>query len=205
MENLLVLTNNQNSSSIISFLEECGNKVIVWEDKLKLENVISLVPSFIISYNYNYLIKQEIIDYMKGNVINMHISLLPWNRGSSPNIWSFIDGTPKGVTIHKVDASLDTGDILFQKELTFSNEKETFATTYEKLNNAIQELFMENWSKIRNGEAKSYKQQGQGSYHCKSDLEQLQRDIDFTWNDNIQDFLDKYEYKMADTHERKDN
>lgn len=154
-------------------------------------DVICISPSYIISYNYRYLIPQKIIDYMKGNIINLHISLLPWNRGFSPNIWSFIDNTPKGVTIHKVDASLDTGDILLQKEVIFDASQETFVSAYEKLNREIQMLFMKNWDKIKKGEIKPYKQTGNGTYHCKKDLERLQKRIKFTWEDNIQGFLDR--------------
>ena len=118
MDRLLVLTNNENSSAVIRFLQEDGNQVYVWNERLSIKDVENIMPSFIVSYNYNYIITQNIIEYMGGRVINMHISLLPWNRGFSPNIWSFIDDTPKGVTIHKVDASLETVDIIFQKELS---------------------------------------------------------------------------------------
>ncbi len=197
MDRLLVLTNNENSSAVIRFLQEDGNQVYVWNERLSIKDVENIMPSFIVSYNYNYIIAQDIIEHMGGRVINMHISLLPWNRGFSPNIWSFIDDTPKGVTIHKVDASLDTGDILFQKELSFSCEKETFATTYKKLNDAVQKLFMDHWSQIRRGEVRPYRQQGTGSYHCKKDLEQLQRFIKFSWDDNIWEFLERYEERKS--------
>lgn len=197
MDRLLVLTNNENSSAVIRFLQEDGNQVYVWNERLSIKDVENIMPSFIVSYNYNYIIAQDIIEHMGGRVINMHISLLPWNRGFSPNIWSFIDDTPKGVTIHKIDASLDTGDILLQKELSFSCEKETFATTYKKLNDALQELFMDHWSQIRRGEVRPYRQQGIGSYHCKKDLEQLQRFIKFSWDDNIREFLERYEERKS--------
>ncbi len=195
MDRLLVLTNNENSSAVIRFLQEDGNQVYVWNERLSIKDVENIMPSFIVSYNY--IIAQDIIEHMGGRVINMHISLLPWNRGFSPNIWSFIDDTPKGVTIHKIDASLDTGDILLQKELSFSCEKETFATTYKKLNDAVQKLFMDNWSQIRRGEVRPYRQQGTGSYHCKKDLEQLQRFIKFSWDDNIREFLERYEERKS--------
>lgn len=47
-------------------------------------------------------------------VINTHPSYLPHNRGKNPYYWSIVDGTPFGVTIHKVDDGVDTGDILWQ-------------------------------------------------------------------------------------------
>ena len=84
-----------------------------------------------------------------------------------------------------------------QKELSFSCEKETFATTYKKLNDALQELFMDHWSQIRRGEVRPYRQQGTGSYHCKKDLEQLQCFIKFSWDDNIREFLERYEERKS--------
>ena len=53
-------------------------------------------------------------------------------EGQDPNLWSFIEDTPKGVTIHEIDEGIDTGDIIFQKEIVL-NSNETLASSYEKL------------------------------------------------------------------------
>ena len=58
---------------------------------------------FGVSYRYRKIIRQDIIDYFEGKLINMHIAFLPWNKGADPNLWSYIDNTPKGVTIHRID------------------------------------------------------------------------------------------------------
>ena len=76
--------------------------------------------------------------------INLHISYLPFNRGAHPNFWSFVDNSPKGVTIHEIDEGLDTGPIIHQKKLSFNikkKESDTFFKTYKILNNEIQKLF----------------------------------------------------------------
>lgn len=83
-----------------------------------------LKPRIAISYNYVHIIPAEVIKFMPHRIINMHISLLPWNRGCTPNIWSFWEDTPKGVTIHEMDVGLDTGPINYQKELSFDENKE---------------------------------------------------------------------------------
>ena len=70
-----------------------------------------------VSYGYRKIVLADVIDKMAGEIINLHISYLPWNRGANPNFWSFIDDTPKGVTIHEMSADLDKGRILCQKEL----------------------------------------------------------------------------------------
>lgn len=153
----------------------------------------------VISYNYSYMISQECIDIVHENIINMHISLLPWNRGASPNIWSFIDNTPKGVTIHMLSAGLDAGDILFQEEVCFDPHIETFQTTHAKLNEMIVNLFKCNWQIIRSGQYKEArkKQVGNGSYHTSADLKRLKENIAFEWSDNINDFLLRYREKYG--------
>lgn len=188
---VLFLTNNSNALSLYDWLQaRC--KVCLYSEPLQREQVQRSAPDLIISYNYNYIIKQDIIDDMQGKIINMHISLLPWNRGFSPNIWSFIDDTPKGVTIHQINAGLDTGRVIVQRELLFDPQRETFVSTYEKLNEEIVKLFIENWDTIRNGTYRLYEQQGNGSYHSMKDLETLKTKIDFSWSDNIAEFLQRY-------------
>ena len=44
-------------------------------------------------------------------------------QGAHPNFWSFYDNTPSGVTIHLIDAGIDTGDVLYQKKLIFIQMK----------------------------------------------------------------------------------
>ena len=67
---------------------------------------------FLISYGYKFILKNDILSLFKKAAINLHISYLPYNRGSDPNFWSFMENSPKGVSIHYMDAGLDTGDII---------------------------------------------------------------------------------------------
>src|SRR5687768_13309593 len=72
---------------------------------------------FVVSFGYRYIIPARYIDHYRGRMVNIHISLLPWNRGSDPNFWSWFDRTPKGVSIHAIDPGIDTGDVLAQREV----------------------------------------------------------------------------------------
>jgi methionyl-tRNA formyltransferase len=51
--------------------------------------------------------------------LNLHISLLPLNRGAHPAAWAIREGTKHGVTIHKIDSGLDTGEIVYQEEIDY--------------------------------------------------------------------------------------
>lgn len=171
---VLYLTNNPIAYSLSEWLEKIGEDLFVYDGKLSRDIVISLKPDFIISYNYRYIISKDILDlFPKEKVINLHISLLPWNRGSHPNVWSFIDETPKGVSIHFIDDGIDTGDILIQKKI-FINEKEhTLESSYKLLHREIQSLFKENWNRIKDLAIEPKSQQGEGSIHYKKDFEEI--------------------------------
>lgn len=198
---ILYLTNSKSALPLFRWIAQRSDARI-FSDKLNIGVLERMKPKLVVSYNYRYIVSSECIDYLIGNIINLHISMLPWNRGASPNIWSFIDGTPKGVTIHQISPGLDEGDIFCQKELFFDPEKETFQTTYQKLTEEIVSLFQQNWADIDSGDFrfKTRKQTGCGSSHTVSDLKKLRNKIDFHWTDNIADFLGRY--RALETEER---
>lgn len=189
---ILLLYNNQISINLYNELKNIGEKVVLFSEKIDLNKIKELNVSFVVSYNYRYLIDEDVIKYMNNKIINLHTSFLPWNRGANPNLWSFIDDTPKGVTIHQLSEKLDRGKILIQKEIEFDEKKETFASSYKKLNDEVVKLFINNWKAIKKGELLPEKQKGHGSYHTTKDYLALKEKIDFTWDDNIYEFMQRY-------------
>lgn len=184
---ILFLSNNEVSRPLYKWLQDQQEEIIWIEEKISIDKIKEMSPSLIINYNYRYIIGEDIIEYMGDRIINLHISYLPWNRGADPNFWSFIDDSPKGVTIHLLDKGLDKGDIIVQKEYFFNEDKETFATTYEYLHRKIVELFIESWERIKSGNYIVRKQQGKGSYHSHKQFVEIVNNIDFSWNSNICD------------------
>lgn len=170
---------------------EAGN-VMLYSEKIDERMISAINPKFIVSYNYSYIVREDVINFMHGNIVNLHISLLPWNRGASPNVWSFIDGTPKGVTIHEIDAGLDTGAIIAQKEIFFDENVETLSSSYSKLHAAILELFQQNWDNIKVHKYERYFPQCRGSYHSKKDLENFLRGRELDYNMTIAAWKKKY-------------
>jgi methionyl-tRNA formyltransferase len=78
----------------------------------------ALKPDAIIVVGYGRIIPQWMIDLPRFGNINLHASLLPKYRGAAPIQWAIARGeTVTGVTIMRIDAGLDTGDILLQKEI----------------------------------------------------------------------------------------
>jgi len=192
---ILFLSNNKISNNLIYWLRNVAKEEIVVYDKpINIEFLKKIKPNFIISYNYRFIIKQEIINYIKNNIINLHISLLPWNKGADPNVWSFLEDTPKGVTIHIIDEGIDTGPILVQKEVYMDESIETLRSSYEKLHREIQELFKRSWENIKNKKLKLISQVSRGSVHYIRNFKKIENLLgNKSWDISIKEFKIKYE------------
>jgi methionyl-tRNA formyltransferase len=92
----------------------------------------ALNPDAIIVVGYGRIIPQWMIDLPRLGNINLHASLLPKYRGAAPIQWAIAQGeSVTGVTTMRIDAGLDTGDILLQKEIPVNprDTAETLAPT----------------------------------------------------------------------------
>jgi folate-dependent phosphoribosylglycinamide formyltransferase PurN/L-amino acid N-acyltransferase YncA len=123
----------------------------------------------IISFGYRYIIPKDMID-QSPLMINLHISMLPYNRGSHPDFWSHYDSTPSGVTIHVIDEGIDTGDYLYQKPVTIDPQNYTFREAHQILLNEIEGLFISNSDDILSGNFQLRKYTNSGTYHNSCDL-----------------------------------
>src|ERR1700687_6205691 len=75
-------------------------------------------PDAIIVVDYGRMIPQWMIDLPRLGNLNLHASLLPKYRGAAPIQWAIANGeSVTGVTAMRIDAGLDTGDILMQREI----------------------------------------------------------------------------------------
>lgn len=168
---------------LIDFLESYGDDVIQTIDKINDEILEEI--DFIISYGYRHKISKEVIEKVNGNAVNLHISYLPYNRGADPNLWSFLENTPKGVTIHFIDEGIDTGDIISQLRINYDDD-DTLATTYKRLKDTIERLFKSTWFDIREGKAI---RKPQYSYHKSKDKEKYNHLLKKGWQTAIKDII----------------
>ncbi|MGH9720255.1 MAG: methionyl-tRNA formyltransferase [Bryobacteraceae bacterium] len=90
-----------------------------------IERLSSLrVPAMVV-VGYGQIIPQAVIDLAPLGIINVHASLLPKYRGAAPVQWAIANGeTRTGVTTMRIDAGLDTGDILLQAETGIGEEED---------------------------------------------------------------------------------
>ena len=102
------------------------NLRITQPDRIKTNDdfraqLTALKPDAIIVVGYGRIIPQWMLDLPPLGNINLHASLLPKYRGAAPIQWAIANGeTVTGVTTMRIDAGLDTGDILQQRELAIT-------------------------------------------------------------------------------------
>jgi len=133
----------------------------------------ALAPEIGLSVYFGYILRPEVIALAPRGVVNLHPALLPFNRGAYPNVWSIVDGTPAGVTLHYIDAGVDTGDVIAQRAVEVA-AKDTGASLYRKLEEASLELLRATWPAIRRGEAPRLPQpRDAGTAHRVRDVERI--------------------------------
>jgi len=173
---ILFLSQDYNKK-FISFLKTKG--IVIWLNQ-KIDSNIIIDFDWVVSYGYKHILSEETIKHSKNKIINLHISMLPYNRGADPNYWSFKENTPKGVSIHFIDKGIDTGPILIQKQCSF-DKSHTLASSYYLLKETIENLFFDNFDNIIEGKIEPKPQKGIGSVHYKKDLTEP---IDYKLNIN---------------------
>lgn len=138
-----------------------------------LEAIADLKPDIGLSVLFDYILKEDFLSLLPEGCLNLHPSLLPYNRGNYPNVWSIVDGTPAGATLHYIDVGIDTGDIIAQREVAVE-PVDTGETLYRKLEKTAFELFSEAWPLVMSGKAPRVSQtKAGGTYHRRKDTDSI--------------------------------
>ena len=172
--------------------------------KIRLEGVEPLKKldaDIMITAAYGQILSQEILDITRFGVYNVHGSVLPKYRGSSPIQWSLINGEKTlGVTILKTQAGMDDGPILHTQEFEIQ-ESDTVSSLMEKISLMGADLLLKSLDEIENGTAVLVPQDESLVTKCKM-LKKEQAVIDFnTPAQNIVNFVrGMAEWPVAYTH-----
>jgi methionyl-tRNA formyltransferase len=114
----------------------------------------AIAPDAIIVVGYGRIIPQWMIDLPRLGNLNLHASLLPKYRGAAPIQWAIANGeSVTGVTTMRIDAGLDTGDILMQREIPIGLE-DTAETLGPKLASIGAELMVETLRGLETGQVR---------------------------------------------------
>jgi methionyl-tRNA formyltransferase len=110
-----------------------------------------IAPQAIIVVGYGRIIPQWMIDLPPLGNLNLHASLLPKYRGAAPIQWAIARGESiTGVTTMRIDAGLDTGDILLQAEERIKSD-DTATTLAPRLAQTGAELMISTLAGLTNG------------------------------------------------------
>lgn len=131
-----------------------------------LDDIRALQPDIIVTAAFGQILSDAFLAIPKFAVLNVHASLLPKYRGSSPIQWSIINGDDKtGITIMKTVKAVDAGDVLLEKE-TEIGKKETAGELFDRLAILGGEAIVEAISLVECGKATFTPQDESKVTHC---------------------------------------
>jgi methionyl-tRNA formyltransferase len=108
-----------------------------------IERLRAIAPEIMVIVGYGQIIPQPILDIAPRGILNVHASLLPKYRGAAPIQWAIVNGeSTTGVTIMRIDAGLDTGEMLRKAE-TSIGENETAIELSPRLAESGADLLVE--------------------------------------------------------------
>lgn len=146
-------------------------KIISLKEAEQLDDII------FISLEFDKIIN---VDKFKSVLLyNIHFSLLPKYKGMYTSAWPIINNEPKsGVTLHKIDAGIDTGDIIDQIDFNLDDD-ETAKSLYFKYIHHGTNLILKNISKlIKNKITKEKQGVSNSSYYSRSSINYRNIEID---------------------------
>ena len=107
------------------------------------DQIREMEPDMAIVVAFGQILKENLLTIPGWGVINIHASLLPKYRGAAPIQWAILNSESKtGLTVMRMDEGLDTGPILFQKEVPIL-EDETAGQLHDRLSQLAGQVIIE--------------------------------------------------------------
>jgi len=132
--------------------------------KTFLEGIKKYDPDLFISVASPIIFREELIRIPKLDCINIHHAPLPRYRGMLPSFWQLYHGEKEvGITIHKIDEDIDTGDIVVQHSVPI-HPQESLDQLMVRTKRESARLMVKVIESFRKGEVRYKKMQGEGSY-----------------------------------------
>ena len=168
-KNILILPNKKDKGkdnwqpSLKKYAKIKKYKLININNLYKIKNLI------FISIEYESLIDTK--KFISKELFNFHFSLLPKYRGCHTNFYQIFNGEKfSGVTLHKIDDGIDTGEIIDQLKFNIYRNTNAF-TNYNNLMKNSLKLLKKNFKKLLIGKYKTRKQiLKKGSYYPRSSV-----------------------------------
>lgn len=149
-------------------------------DQALREALRAAAPDIVVANNWRTKLPREIYDLPPHGTLNLHDSLLPRFTGFSPVIWSLISGASEtGLTAHRMDDELDTGDIVIQRSVPIG-PRDTATQLVQATIDLIPEVLLAALDAIGNGTAEWTPQDlsERTFFHKRAEIDSR---IDWTW------------------------
>ena len=154
-------------SAVKKFAQGEGIRVLQprsMKDEAFISELNAISPEFIVVVAYGRVLTQAVLDAPTVAPVNLHASLLPAYRGSSPINWAIINGEQDtGITTMTISLGLDEGDILLQERHKILSD-DTALSLALRLSVAGGPLLVRTLSGMRDGTVKPVPQEGQSNY-----------------------------------------
>jgi methionyl-tRNA formyltransferase len=127
----------------------------------------------VISFIYGRLIKKSLMDYARGNCINIHPAPLPQYRGLFPYNFCILNQEKIwGVTAHFISEEFDKGDIIKIETFPVDSNEITLEELVELSSHKSYDLLVEVINDINMGKEINRYPQGEGTYYSRKDFEE---------------------------------
>ncbi len=137
-------------------------------------------PDACIVAAYGKILPQWLLDIPRLGAYNLHASLLPKYRGAAPIQWAIANGeTVTGVTTMKLDAGMDTGDILLQREIEIG-PTDTSISVHDRLCELGAALMIETLDLLERGEAQAILQNNEPATYAPL-LKKSDGELNWQW------------------------
>ena len=155
-------------------------KYIQSESKVTLatmEQMYGIEDLVFLSAEFDRIIRPHL--FKTKNLYNIHFSLLPAYKGCYPSVWPILNGEEYvGVTLHKMEAGIDTGDIIAQKKFRLSSKETSFSLYHKFIENGTL-LVTQYVDKLISNRYKSHPQPSEGStYYSQKSIDYANLTID---------------------------
>lgn len=156
------------SNPVKSMAVELGLKIIepYSLDSDARSEIKELNPDILVVFAYGRIFGPKFLSLFPLGGINVHPSLLPRYRGSSPILTAILNGDNKtGITVQRINLEMDTGAILNQQPFTLSG-KETTESLGKLVSVMGSELLMKTLGEIESGRETERDQSEYGISYC---------------------------------------
>lgn len=188
---LVFLGMNSAGEKTLDWLEKREDAEVkaVLTEKEELSKIKELEPELVVSSGFEYKVPKQLIEIPEKGIVNLHPSLLPYNRGSHPYIWPIIEDSMPGVSVHYMNEEIDEGPIIDRKKVE-KKPCDTAKSLHDRLMQEQFDLFIDVWPDVKKGVKADEQDPQKGNTHYSSELDEV-CEIDLEEKVVAGDFIDR--------------